>query len=128
MNWRSCDDLGYYWAAPGSDLPGKQHFLPQPAPDQGPLKQNYLAPEDVKLEDKDLPDRHPYPMATIHLMNTAEVGNWRRPERGSTLILGSAANMADTHRSCWASTTVNLTDMEMLVTLGRPELGTSSRR
>ena len=47
-----------------------------------PFKQNYLKPEDVQLEDKvyltfTLSDGDQFT-----LMNTAEVGNWRRPEHG----------------------------------------------
>ena len=47
-----------------------------------PFKQHYLAPEEVQLEDKvyltfTLSDGDQFT-----LMNTAEVGNWRRPEHG----------------------------------------------
>lgn len=47
-----------------------------------PFKQHYLSPEEVELEDKvyltfTLSDGDQFT-----LMNTAEVGNWRRPEHG----------------------------------------------
>jgi len=51
-------------------------------PAQSALKQHYMAPGEVALEDKiyltfTLSDGDQFT-----LMNTAEVGNWRRPERG----------------------------------------------
>jgi hypothetical protein len=51
-------------------------------PAQVPFKQQYLAPDEVSLEDKvyltfTLSDGDQFT-----LMNTAEVGNWRRPEHG----------------------------------------------
>jgi hypothetical protein len=51
-------------------------------PAKVPFKQQYLAPDEVSLEDKiyltfTLSDGDQFT-----LMNTAEVGNWRRPEHG----------------------------------------------
>ena len=51
-------------------------------PEKVPFKQHYLSPENVAMEDKvyltfTLSDGDQFA-----LMNTAEVGNWRRPEHG----------------------------------------------
>lgn len=62
-------------------LAGNYSFHSQ-LPAKFAFKQHYLAPEDVELEDKvyltfTLSDGDQFT-----LMNTAEVGNWRRPEHG----------------------------------------------
>ncbi len=85
-------------------------------PTKVPFKQNYLAPEDVKLEDKvyltfTLSDGDQFT-----LMNTAEVGNWRRPERGKVPFNWEVQPLlAEIAPALLGFYYRNLTDMDMLV-------------